>query len=129
MNINFEIPWKIVCTTPDGRQFIRYRNQSYTLMIEVFTFDDINLLTHTAGQFEDWAQHHQLPPVHTNITHGPHMYLLILSEVHYHRGSEKTLNHLQQRIQRIAKWFLHDYLFQPETPNPIQQTPKNWNFL
>ncbi len=117
-------PYKIVLTSPDGRQFIRYKHRKADLFIEVFEFDGIELLNHKVENMEKAFTEAGVPYVDAETEFNNRYYLLVVLDILPHKiePTQEGADRLFHPMRRLADWYKYTYLI-PRAKGTLS-TPK-----
>jgi hypothetical protein len=105
-------PYKIVFTSPGGKQFIRYKHRRADLLVQVFEYEGAEILKHHLRQAEQQFAEDGVPFIHSSIEFDDKHYLLIVVDFcpktfeDINEGAKK----LGHPVRRLAQWYKFAYL-------------------
>lgn len=115
-------PHKIVLTSPEGRQFIRYKHKKAEVFIEVLEFDAPEILRHKHEQLKEWHEENNLPFLTGTKSFDDKHYLLVAVDVIYIQPRTKKIDEtLYHRVKKLADWFMYNHLLPESKQNGNQQ--------
>ena len=111
--MQYNVPPKTLLTTPDGRQFIYFRNTKVTLWIEVINFlsksEAMQYIFSATNAFN--AENKQCRTADFQFGKTSWCVLILLEDQnHTNQTGEQYENTLSNRIKRLASWYLYTYL-------------------
>lgn len=106
------LPYKIVLTSPDGRQFVRYKHKRAEVFLEVFQFEDENIFKHKNQQLEKYFSGKNEPYLAAALYFDAKAYLFVAIDVFYYNQYDQlqTAKKLLYSIKRLADWYKYTHL-------------------
>lgn len=115
------IPYKIVLTSPGGRQFIFYKHRRADMLVEVFEFEGEGTLNHHLGQIKEQFAQDGLPFACSTIEFIDKHYLLVAIQIHPNKieYTQEGADKLKHPLKRLANWYLYTYLIPKSKGEPF----------